>query len=356
MKSLAVKYRPKTWNDVVEQEAITSILQEQVSSNTQKHSYLFVGPAGCGKTTCARIFANELNQGKGNAIEIDAASNSGVDNVRGIVEDVKRKPIAGEYKIYIVDECHSLSNGAWQAFLKLLEEPPATAVFIICTTDPQKIPATIISRVQRYDFSKMSLAGIKERLEQIISAERDDQISDCGGHPEVDGTLIMDVDDDAVDYIAKMAEGGMRDAITMLDKCLSYRDHVTLPDVLTVLGTASYEAYFGLMTAIFNSDPALATEIVETQYNNGRDLKQFMRNFQFFLLDVAKYKVFNSFELVQIPDVDNYRELMDSEFITDVWKLLKWAQQVNNDVKWDPNPRGIIGTAVMLAAMPKEAE
>lgn len=335
MKSLAVKYRPKSWADVVEQEAIVMILQEQIATNSQKHSYLFVGPAGCGKTTSARIFANELNQGGGNPIEIDAASNSGVDNVRGIVEDAKRKPIAGEYKIYIVDECHSLSNGAWQAFLKLLEEPPATAVFIFCTTDPQKIPATIISRVQRYDFSKMSLDGITTRLHEILHTEL----------PK--GGLV---EPDAVDYIAKLAEGGMRDAITMLDKCLSYSDQLNLPNVLTVLGTASYEAYFGLMNAIFSQDAATAAEIVNTQYDNGRDLKQFMRSFQFFLLDVAQYKVFNSFAPIRIPDTDNYRELMESEDLQSVMDLLRWAQKLNNEVKWDPNPRGVIGTAVMIAA------
>lgn len=337
MKSLAVKYRPKTWDDVVEQEAIRMILQEQVASGTQKHSYLFVGPAGCGKTTCARIFAHELNDGKGNPIEIDAASNSKVENAREIVEDAKRKPIAGEYKIFIVDECHSLSNAAWQAFLKLLEEPPTSAVFIFCTTDPQKIPATILSRVQRYDFSKMSYDAIVNRLRDIVQSEfKNDR--------------EVHVAAEAIDYIAKLAEGGMRDAITMLDKCLSYKEQITLQDVLEVIGAASYGQYFTLMTAIFNQDPAGALEIIDRNYKRGNDLKQFMRNFQFFLLDVAKYKVFNSFDAIQIPDVENYKELMESESLDDVLKLLRWCQQLNNDIKWDSNPRGVIGTAVMLAS------
>lgn len=331
MKSLAVKYRPKTWEDVVEQEAIIAILQEQVATGSQKHSYLFVGPAGCGKTTCARIFAAELNQGAGTPIEIDAASNSGVDNVRGIVEDAKRKPIASAYKVFIIDECHSLSNGAWQAFLKLLEEPPATAVFIFCTTDPQKIPATIISRVQRYDFSKMSLNGIIERLWTILD---DEQVA--GG-----------VGIDAVEYIAKLAEGGMRDAITMLDQCLSFKEKIKLEDVLEVLGTSDYEAYFQLMTDLINKD-AGAVRGIDRAYNDGKDLKQFMRSFQFFLLDVAKYKVFGNFELVHIPNLIEYEEIMQSEELDDVMELLDWAQNTNNAVKWDSNPRGLIGTAVML--------
>ena len=169
--TLAVKYRPRTFDDVVEQEAIKVILSEQIKTNSFKHAYLFCGPAGCGKTTAARIFANDLNKGLGNPIEVDAASNSGVDNVREIIENAKRKSLDSDYKVYIIDECHALSNGAWQAFLKLLEEPPKGTIFIMCTTDPQKIPATILSRVQRYDFSKIPTDSIAARLVHILENE-----------------------------------------------------------------------------------------------------------------------------------------------------------------------------------------
>lgn len=344
MKSLAVKYRPKTWDDLVEQEAIKEILQHQIETETQKHSYLFVGPAGCGKTTSARIFASELNAGKCSPIEIDAASNSGVDNVRGIVEDAKRKPLDGAYKVFIIDECHSLSNGAWQAFLKLLEEPPATAVFIFCTTDPQKIPATIISRVQRYDFSKMSFEGIVQRLDHILNVE-------CENVEEP-----YTITKEALEYIAKLAEGGMRDAITMLDQCLSYKPDIELEDVLQAVGVASYDQFQELMVAMLNSDHMKGIGIVSDVYNSGKDLKQFMRHFQFYLLDVAKFKTFGNFDLVRIPDLPQYREVMESEELQDVVDLLGWCQQVNNSIKWDSNPRAMVETSIVVSIMCKEKE
>ena len=171
MKALAIKYRPKTFDDVVEQGAVKKILQEQLKTKTHKNTYLFTGGAGTGKTTCARIFANEINNHEGNPIEIDAASNNGVENVRDIIDNAKFKALDAAYKVYIIDECHSLSIGAWNAMLKLIEEPPAQTVFIFCTTDPQKIPATIISRVQRYDFQRITYQSVVDRLKQILDWE-----------------------------------------------------------------------------------------------------------------------------------------------------------------------------------------
>lgn len=170
-KTLAVKYRPKTFDDLTEQESIKSILTNQIKTDTVQHAYLFTGPAGTGKTTSARIFAGMINKGKGSIIEMDAASNSGVDNIRRVIEDSKLKPLDCDYKIFIIDECHSLSSGAWQAMLKLLEEPPAFSIFILCTTDPQKIPNTILSRVQRFQFNKISYEGIYNRLIEILESE-----------------------------------------------------------------------------------------------------------------------------------------------------------------------------------------
>lgn len=171
VQSLAVKYRPTTFDDVVEQTSVKVILQQQLKTGEVKNAYLFCGPAGCGKTTCARIFANEINNGEGNPIELDAASNNGVDDVRNIIQQAKTKSLNSEYKIFIVDECHAISNAGWQAMLKIIEEPPAKSIFIFCTTDPQKIPKTIMSRVQRYDFKRMSLEGIVNRLKYILDEE-----------------------------------------------------------------------------------------------------------------------------------------------------------------------------------------
>ena len=172
MKSLAVQYRPKTWDDLIEQDAVKVILKQQLESGNIHSAMLFCGPSGDGKTTTARIFANMLNNGKGVPIEMDAASHNGVDDVREIGKLASTKTIDGsEYKVFIIDECHMITAQGWASFLKLIEEPPAKVVFIFCTTDPQRIPPTILSRVQRYNFTKVSEDGVKKRLLQILENE-----------------------------------------------------------------------------------------------------------------------------------------------------------------------------------------
>lgn len=181
-QALAIKYRPKTFEDLTEQQAIVAILENQLSTNSVKHAYLFVGGAGTGKTTSARIFANKINKGQGEPIELDAASNNSVDDIRRITEQATKKSLDSEYKVFILDEVHVLSNQAWQAMLKTLEEPPAKSIFILCTTNPEKIPATILSRVQRYNFQRISHEGIVERLFHILECENEEIVS--GGSEE----------------------------------------------------------------------------------------------------------------------------------------------------------------------------
>lgn len=170
-QSLAIKYRPKRFEDVSEQSSIITILQSQIQTNSFRSAYLFAGGAGTGKTTCARIFADAVNEGKGDPIEMDAASHNSVDDVREISKMAQTGSMTCKYKVFIIDECHSLSNQAWQAMLKLIEEPPARSIFIFCTTDPERIPKTILSRVQRYNFSRISEKGIFSRLLHIIDLE-----------------------------------------------------------------------------------------------------------------------------------------------------------------------------------------
>ena len=341
-KALALKYRPSTFNDVVEQESIKAILEEQLKTNTFKHGYLFTGPAGCGKTTAARIFANEINKGKGNPIEVDAASNNSVDDVREIIDNAKRKSLESEYKIYILDEVHMFSNGAWNALLKLLEEPPISTIFIMCTTDPQKIPATILSRVQRYDFSKISLDNIVARLKYIVAWENEYILAEGGGEDAIEYS------EEAIQYIAKMAEGGMRDAITMLDKCLSLSYEISIENVVRALGTVDYNTHFELLYQLATKNPHKAVEVVENVYNSGKDIKQFIKQFQFFILDVCKYKLFKSFKYTSIPELPEYKvKINDEEYDTCI-KILEWARQLNADIKWESNAKAMIQTSALL--------
>ena len=307
MQSLAIKYRPHTWEEVTEQSSSVTILRQQLDSGEAKHAYLFCGPAGCGKTTCARIFANELNKGQGNPIELDAASNNSVDDVREIIQQAKTQSLNSEYKVFIIDECHALSNNAWQAMLKLIEEPPAKSVFIFCTTDPQKIPATIISRVQRYDFQRVSYSGIVQRLKHIVDVEF-----------TVDADALVRLE--ALEYIAKLADGGMRDAITMLDKCIAYSKELTLENVVSALGAVDYDTMFKFTYLFIESAQSKLVSLIETMYNDGKDLKQFISSYIRFLLDVCKYSIGCKAEHITIPMLTTYKEYLD-EFKNDNYML-----------------------------------
>lgn len=333
VKSLAVKYRPMTFDDVVEQGSIKTILRQQLDTDETKNAYLFCGGAGTGKTTCARIFANEINHHQGNPIEMDAASNSGVEDVREIITQAKSKSLDSEYKVFIIDECHSLSNTAWQALLKLIEEPPAKSIFIFCTTDPQKIPRTILSRVQRYDFQRISQSGVVRRLTQILDWE------DIGGY-----------ETDAVSYVAKLADGGMRDAITLLDKCLAYDDKLTVENVVAALGTVNYDVMYDLTCDLVQGDGKDIVRIIEEVHYSGKDLKQFCKQFMEYLLDVNKYQLLRSMELLSVPSTQQrqFDELV--ELKGNYSKLLATVIKLNAEIKWETAPKAMIEATLLLEA------
>lgn len=338
-EALAVKYRPKVFEDMTEQSAIKDILMNQLETKTFQHGYLFTGPAGTGKTTSARIFANMINDGKGNPIEVDAASNSGVDNIRQIIEDAKRKPLDAEYKIFIVDECHSLSNGAWQALLKTLEEPPKFTIFIFCTTDPQKVPATILSRVQRYNFQKISNEGIADRLSAILIMESE-EANECG----CDGAYNWNVE--ALEYIARVSSGGMRDAITLLDKCLSLSPDVTLENVLKTIGAEDYNTFILFLTALQNKEKGTAITTIENVYNAGKDVKQFMKHFAKFVLEVEKYALYKNFYYISLPDTleNELEQLIDDT----LFNVMDFVVSLNNQIKWDSDPKTLIELSIFI--------
>lgn len=308
---LANKYRPKTFADVSEQDEIKVIIENQIKNNDLRSAYLFCGGAGTGKTTCARIVANLINDGEGEPVELDAASNNSVDDVRSIINDTKFKSLTSKYKIYIIDECHSLSNAAWQAMLKLLEETPTGVLFIFCTTDPQKIPGTILSRVQRFNFHRISTRGIINRLKFIIeqenlevhSSEGDmDTLSDPDWAKQY-GLELITYEDAAIDYIAKQAQGGMRDAITTLDKCLSYSKDLILSNVVKVLsaGVTPYDLY-EFTKLLLNKDSKNALAMVDKFFMSGMDMNLFLSMYFEFLLNLQKYLVLQDKSVSNLPD------------------------------------------------------
>ena len=262
------KFRPDSFDDVKGQDHIVQTLVNQIKNDRLSHAYLFTGTRGTGKTSVAKVFAKAVNcenQTEGNpcnecsmckaiadgssmnVIEIDAASNNGVDNIREIIEEVSYPPTLGRYKVYIIDEVHMLSAGAFNALLKTLEEPPSYVIFILATTEVHKIPATILSRCQRYDFRRISNEEITGNLQEIVRNEN------------------TEAEEKALRYIARLGDGSMRDSISLLDKCIAFNpgSRLTYDTVLDTLGTGDTESYSGLYNYIFNGNVSEALSVID---------------------------------------------------------------------------------------------
>ena len=289
------KYRPDTFDEAKGQDHIVTVLKNQIASNRVGHAYLFCGTRGTGKTSIAKIFAKAVNceapvdgnpcneckicraikaQQSMNVIEIDAASNNGVDNIREIVEEVRYSPTEGHYKVYIIDEVHMLSAGAFNALLKTLEEPPEYVVFILATTEAHKIPITIMSRCQRYDFKRIPAELIAEHLKQLADAEQ------------------VEVEEKALRYIAGKADGAFRDAISLLDQCVSFcfGETMTYDRVLEVLGAVDIEIFAKLLRYICKGSVSECVQILDSVILSGRDLTQFITDFTWYMRNILLVK------------------------------------------------------------------
>lgn len=319
------KWRPKDFRDVVGQDHIVKTLTNQIMAKRVTHAYLFCGTRGTGKTSTAKIFAQAINcqapiegnpcqtcpscldildGGSMNIIEIDAASNNGVDNIREIREEVKYTPTLGAYKIYIIDEVHMLSTGAFNALLKTLEEPPAHVIFILATTEPHKILATILSRCQRYDFKRITIGTISSALRHYMDEEG------------------IGIEEKAINYVAKVANGSMRDALSILDQCIAFYlgEHVTLEKVLDVLGAVDHDVFAQLVDGLLKKDAKACMDIVETISLQGRDIIQF-------ILDTVGHLR----NLLVVKSVADPTEILD--MTSDQIKALKGqAESINDEI------------------------
>ena len=283
-QALYRKFRPQEFEDVKGQDHIVTTLKNQIKADRIGHAYLFCGTRGTGKTTIAKIFAKAVNcehpvdgspcgecptckaiaAGTSmNVIEIDAASNNGVENIRQIREEVTYRPTEGKYKVYIIDEVHMLSIGAFNALLKTLEEPPSYVIFILATTEAHKIPITILSRCQRYDFRRISIDTITDRLRELMDEEH------------------VDVEEKALRYVAKAGDGSMRDALSLLDQCIAFYlgQKLTYDNVLEVLGAVDTDVFSRLLRKILDKDITGAIAVLEELVVEGRELGQFVNDF-----------------------------------------------------------------------------
>ena len=291
------KFRPDHFEDVKGQEHIVTTLKNQIQSDRIGHAYLFCGTRGTGKTTVAKIFAKAVNcehpvDGSPcgecptckaiaagvsmNVIEIDAASNNGVDNIREIVDEVSYSPAEGKYKVYIIDEVHMLSIGAFNALLKTLEEPPSYVIFILATTEVHKIPITILSRCQRYDFKRISIDTIAGRLRELVDKEQ------------------VQAEEKALRYIAKAADGSMRDALSLLDQCIAFHfgSELTYDKALDVLGAVDTGVFSTLLRHILNRNVLGCIELLDTIIVQGREITQFITDFTWYLRNLLFLSLF----------------------------------------------------------------
>lgn len=355
------KFRPQEFEDVKGQEHIVTTLKNQIKADRIGHAYLFCGTRGTGKTTIAKIFAKAVNceqpidgspcgvcpsckaiqEGTSmNVIEIDAASNNGVDNIREIREEVAYSPTEGKYKVYIIDEVHMLSIGAFNALLKTLEEPPSYVIFILATTEANKIPITILSRCQRYDFKRITIDTISERLMELVTAEQ------------------VEVEEKAIRYIAKAGDGSLRDAISLLDRCIAFYlgQKLTYDNVLEVLGAVDTEVFSRMLRKILSRDVTGVIAGLEELIIQGREPGQFVTDFTWYLRNLLLLKSSDDMEDVLDISSENLALLKEEASLVETEELMRYIRifsELSNQIRYAAQKRILIEIALIKLCKPQ---
>ena len=359
--SLYRKFRPSTFADVKGQDHIVATLKNQLKAKRIGHAYLFTGTRGTGKTTVAKIFARTVNcENPGedgpcgecricraiaagasmNVIEIDAASNNGVDNIREIVEEVSYSPAEGNYKVYIIDEVHMLSVGAFNALLKTLEEPPSYVIFILATTEVHKLPVTILSRCQRYDFKRISIDTIAARLRDVTETEG------------------AKVEEKALRYIARAADGSMRDALSLLDQCIAFHlgRELSYDNVLDVLGAVDTEVFSRLLGCVLDRDVLGCIRLLDEIMMQGRELSQFISDFTWYLRNLMLVQASDRLEDVIDMSADNLKRLKEEAAMTDMDQIVRYIRifsELSGQIRYASQKRILVEIALIKLCKPE---
>lgn len=355
------KYRPAEFDDVKGQDHIVTTLKNQIKANRIGHAYLFCGTRGTGKTTVAKIFAKAVNcenpvdgspcgecpscrsiaSGTSmNVVEFDAASNNGVESIRQIRDEVEYSPTEGRYRVYIIDEVHMLSTGAFNALLKTLEEPPSYVIFVLATTEAHKIPVTILSRCQRYDFHRITIDTISARLTDLMRQEGED------------------VEERAIRYIAKAADGSMRDALSLLDQCLAFYmgQTLTYDRALEVLGAVDTEIFSRLLRCILADDVAGAVGVLEELVMQGRELGQFVTDFIWYLRNLLLIRGSDEMEEVLDMSVENLALLKEEAAMLEDEELMRYIRifsDLSGEIRYAVQKRVLIEIALIRLCRPQ---
>ncbi len=354
------KFRPQEFEDVKGQEHIVTTLKNQIKADRIGHAYLFCGTRGTGKTTIAKILARAvncehpidgspcntcktcraINEGTSmNVIEIDAASNNGVDNIREIREEVAYRPTTGKYKVYIIDEVHMLSTGAFNALLKTLEEPPSYVIFILATTEAHKIPITILSRCQRYDFRRITAETIAARLQELMDKEGND------------------VEEKAIRYIAKAADGSMRDALSLLDQCIAFYlgEKLTYEKVLENLGAVDTQVFSRMLRQILQQNTAGTIKTLDEIIIQGRELGQFVTDFIWYLRNLLLISTSEHPEEAVDASAENLERMKEESSMLDVETLMRYIRifsELSNQIKYASQKRVLVEIALIKLCQP----